>query len=115
MSFIVIRSRRPRRTVYPVPMLCDCPRARLCAACVDRALYWHSGAAAARGTRWAESVARRRPDLLDQPWPALEGKALDMALRKVDDLSDDPRVLEQLAVSVDRCARQRWEELRAKR
>lgn len=88
---------------------------QLCGGCVTRALSWFSGVAAARGHYWASSVAARRPELLDRPWPPLEGRAALLAASKVVELGKDPRVLAQLLAELDAAARKRWEELRAGR
>jgi hypothetical protein len=63
------------------------------------------------GARHAEgdSIAERRPDLQAQPWPALEGRAAEIAATKVVDLREDSWLFAQL----DTEARRRWEELRA--
>ena len=91
---------------------CNCPRAQLCADCLARELDWSTGVAASRGYAWAESVARRRPDLLAKEWPAPEGRAAELAAAKVVNLTEDRRVFEQLLELLDREARRRWEQLR---
>lgn len=95
--------------------VCTCPRTNLCDDCLTRALMWFPGVAAARGHRWASSVAERRPGLLDRSWPPLEGRAAVLAASKVVELSRDQRVLVHLLAELDAAARKRWEELRAAR
>ena len=104
-----------QRYAAPMDVVCGCPRNKLCDACVTRQLSWFTGVAAVRGERWAESVAERRPQLLVQPWPALEGRAAVIAASKIAELSDDLRVLEQLLAELDAAARKRWEGLRGGR
>lgn len=73
------------------------------------------GIATDRGVRWAESVARQRPDLLGRAWPELAGKALEMAVSKLAGLTADVRVLEGLLVHLQRGASRQWATLRAER
>lgn len=68
------------------------------------------GCAALRGERWGESVARRVGTR--RPWPAFEGRAREVALRKVADLSRDPELLELLAAELAQWAARRWGEIR---
>ncbi|TMQ15327.1 MAG: hypothetical protein E6J90_03855 [Deltaproteobacteria bacterium] len=72
---------------------------------------WFGGMACSRGIAWAERVARRRPPLLQQPWPANEGRTAELARNKVRDLSEDPRVIELLARDVSEHAARRWRQL----
>ena len=58
---------------------------------------WFGGMGCSRGIAWAESVARWRPQLLQQPWPAHARGTAEPARSKVRDLSEDPRVIELLA------------------
>jgi len=74
---------------------------------------WFAGIACSRGIRWAEDVARRRPVLLRQPWPGDSERATALARAKVGDLSDDPHVVDRLAVSVGEYAGRRWLQLQA--
>jgi hypothetical protein len=92
---------------------CDCPPTQRCSACVDQAMLWFSGMAAMRGGRWAEDVARRRPALLGRPWPANDGRAAELARSKVRDLSEDPGVVDRLAVKLAEHAARRWAVLQA--
>lgn len=69
------------------------------------------GAAQARGSWWAIRVARQRRDLLAQPWPAHEGRAAELAAKHVDDLSRDPRVIEQFARLATVGAAREWAQL----
>ena len=89
-------------------ILCSCPRTDCCTSCFERALMWFGGLAGTRGTRWAESVADRRPVLLRQPWPRHDGRAAELARGKVDDLSQDPRVVDHLGAMVTADAARRW-------
>jgi hypothetical protein len=93
---------------------CTCPPDRLCDDCLGRALTWLATTAARRGQHWAETVAERRPELLARPWPALEGRAAEIAAAKVIDLSADQRVLERLLRELARSAAEMWEKLRAR-
>lgn len=70
-----------------------------------------------RGERWATSIAARRPELLDEPWPALAtgGRALEIAVRKLADLTDDVRVLAALLIQLQDGAVRTWAKLAAKR
>jgi hypothetical protein len=96
-------------------VVCTCPRDNLCHDCLGRSVTWLSGVAAARGHHWASSVAERRPDLLARPWPALDGRAAEIAASKVVDLGGDPRLFAQLLARLDQEARRRWEHLRSER
>lgn len=89
-------------------VVCTCPRSRLCATCLDQALLWHRGKAAARGYSWAEDVARRRPELLARPWPDTD-RARELAAAKVADFGEDPRVRAALVAEVMVSAARRWE------
>jgi hypothetical protein len=77
------------------------------------ALLWFGGRACSRGIAWAESVGRRQPALLRQPWPAHDGRAAELARSKVADLSEDPSVIDLLAQDVSAHAARRWRELQA--
>lgn len=94
-------------------IVCGCPRTELCHDCVRRHLDWSRGVALSRGYAWASSVAERRPDLLVLPWPALEGRAAELAASKVVDLTEDQRVFARLLEVLDAEARRRWAQLRA--
>jgi hypothetical protein len=99
---------------YAAPMSaigCSCDPTRRCPACVDQAMMWFSGMAALRGGRWAEDVARRRPGLLRRPWPPNDGRAAELARAKVRDLSEDPGVVDRLAVKLAEHAARRWAAL----
>lgn len=65
------------------------------------------GVAACRGEAWASSVAARRPGLR-AAWPAYDGKAADLARRKVADLSRDERLRDVLARICHAWAARRW-------
>ncbi len=107
------RTSYPRRTVTAI--VCTCPRDQLCHDCFARHLDWSIGVASARGYGWANSVAERRPDLLDRPWPELAGRAAEIAAVKVADLTEDRRVFDRLLARLDAEARRRWEQIRAER
>jgi hypothetical protein len=92
-------------------VVCGCPRDALCAACARQALDWFVGPAELRGETWAASVARRRPELLAEPWPELAGRALEMAVGKLVDMTRDPTVVEQLLIPLQRGARRAWARL----
>lgn len=68
-----------------------------------------SGVAAARGTRWADAVARVCP--LDRPWPFTD-RSRAIALRKVDDLGDNDELRERLAIVCEAHAARWWGVLR---
>lgn len=69
-----------------------------------------------RGERWATSIAERRPELLDEPWPELTGgRALEIAVRKLSDLTDDVRVLAALLRQLQDGAVRTWAKLAARR
>lgn len=91
--------------------MCDCPRDQLCPLCFDGSWQNLRGAAATRGEVWADQVAK----VIDRsrPWPAHEGRAAAIARSKVEDLSRDPRLVEQLAAELARWAAKRWESRRA--
>jgi len=93
--------------------ICGCPRDNLCDDCLARSVEWLGGTAASRGYGWASSVARRRPALLAQPWPALEGRAAELAAAKVIDLTDDRRLFARLLERLNAAAVRRWDQLRA--
>jgi hypothetical protein len=93
--------------------LCDCPRDRLCPPCLERTVYWLGGGARVWGGRWAESVADRRPELLARPWPPAEGRAREIALHKLAQLSRDPRALEVLLERHQEGAERAWARLQA--
>jgi len=65
-----------------------------------------SGAARARGMRWAEAVHKKAP--APRPWPAYDGRAADIARRKVAGLSTHDLVLELLAQACWSEAGRRW-------
>ena len=88
--------------------VCSCPRNALCDGCVKKSLAWLTGAAMLRGERWAESVARRRPDLRARPWPAYEGRCAEIARGRVHDLGRDPRLLDLLGSHVHAQAAAWW-------
>ena len=75
---------------------------------------WLGGMAATRGIAWAESVAKRHSGLLRRPWPQHEGRAAELARAKVDDLCEDPHVVDRLAVEVSKQAARRWRQLQAR-
>jgi hypothetical protein len=58
-------------------------------------------------------VARRRPELLVRSWPALEGRALDIAVGKLAELSGDSRVIDGLLVDLQRGAERAWARVRS--
>jgi hypothetical protein len=74
---------------------------------------WLSGMACTRGISWAERVAKRRPELLRRQWPKHEGRAAELARTKVEDLCEDPHVVDLLAVEVSKQAARRWRQLQA--
>lgn len=87
-------------------MTCGCPRDALCMMCVEDGFMQLRGVAATRAHVWAEKVARLAPSA--QPWPAHEGRAADIARRKVADLTRDPRLAEMLAAELARYAAITW-------
>lgn len=93
--------------------ICGCPRDNLCDGCLARSVEWLGGVAASRGDGWASSIARRKPGLLTRPWPALEGRAAELAAAKVIDLTDDRRLFARLLETLNAAARRRWDQLRA--
>lgn len=90
-------------------MLCPCRATEtLCQLCREGLFAQLRGAAACRGERWASTVGERKPMLRAKPWPAYEGRAAAIALRKVADLTRDPKLREQLAVELATWAARRW-------
>lgn len=83
-------------------MLCrtpGCVAAQQCPTCLTELIASLAGVAQSRGETWARSVARRRPDLRDQPWP-VDARSREVTRAKVADLSSDPRVAEGLVDQV---------------
>jgi hypothetical protein len=85
-----------------------CPRDRLCDLCLAGAFDNLRGTAACRGEIWADRVSCSVPR--SRAWPAHEGKAAAIALRKVEDLTRDDRRLEMLAAELARWAARRWRQ-----
>jgi hypothetical protein len=83
-----------------------CPPDKLCDACCDSAFMQSKGVAACRGESWAREVARKVSREI--PWPAHEGKARDIALRKVEDMTRDARLRELLAAELAAWAAKAW-------
>ena len=53
-----------------------------------------------RGMRWAQDVARRMPTKrAPEKWPGFDGseRVRRLAMKKVENLTDDPRLRERLA------------------
>lgn len=87
--------------------LCDCAAEQLCERCFGRELAAKSGQAAALGQVWAESICRGELRAIET-WPELAPRTLAMARRKVRQLGQDPRLLEQLALACSRGAATWW-------
>jgi hypothetical protein len=84
----------------------------MCPDCLSYTAECLRGVGESRGEAWAASVARRRPDVLTQPWPDDE-RARAMARGKLADISSDPRLAGLLVDRVQRGAVRAWEQLRA--
>lgn len=82
-----------------------CKPASLCSLHLDGAYGCLAGVAALRGELWAESVARRYR--CDRPWPH-GARPRAIALSKIADLTNDPRLTERLADQVERWAARWW-------
>lgn len=95
----------PRR--YHSTVLCPCPREALCVPCRANLFTQLRGTAARRGDEWADLVAKTVPR--DRKWPPHEGRAADIARRRVSDLARDPVLLEALAAELAEWAAKRWE------
>jgi hypothetical protein len=102
-------------TEWMVSVVCSCPRDNRCPACVDQALMWLGGMACTRGITWAEDVAKRHPELHRREWPPHHGRAAELARAKVEDLFEDPHVVDLLAVEVSKQAARRWRQLQVER
>ena len=96
-------------------VICECPREQRCGTCFDNAIMCLGGTASVRGDRWAERVARSRPDLLERPWPSHDGRAAELARKHVADLSADPRLIERFAAIASESAARRWRDLEVQR
>ena len=90
-------------------MTCTCrSAAELCGLCREGLFAQLRGTAARRGELWADDVGRRRPMLRARPWPSHEGRAAELAIAKVADMTRDPELREQLAREVTAWAARRW-------
>src|SRR4051812_23107196 len=69
------------------------------------------GTAGCRGSVWADDVARKVG--ISRAWPECRGKALDIAVRKIRDLTRDARSRDGLARHCWKRAGERWLELQA--
>jgi hypothetical protein len=67
------------------------------------------GVAGSRGRYWAAEVARAAPARRGEPWPAFEGKASLIAMRRVADLGGDDATRERRARFCWDRARDEWE------
>lgn len=75
-------------------------RSPLCDQCVAFSVSTVGGTAMSRGMRWAEGVAKRLPTKRSPTsWPGFDDseKVRRLAMKKVQDLTDDPRLRERLA------------------
>lgn len=104
-----MRSPATRHRGRPMSVVCPCPSSALCALCRSRLLEQLSGAADARGYRWAMAVATKVS--FSTPWPAFEGKCAEIARRKVVDLTSDPILREHLAERAAAAAAGEWNRL----
>ncbi len=77
----------------------------LCDQCVAEQLSQLSGTAQCRGEEWARSIARVCP--IDKPWPHTD-HMLEIAARKVRDLTQDERLRELLIAEVVLGAERWW-------
>ncbi len=64
------------------------------------------GTAACRGTYWAVAVLERVHDR--RPWPPYDGRCRAIALSKIDDLTRDTTLREDLARVAHSWAARRW-------
>lgn len=87
-------------------MTCGCPRDRLCAVCYGGLYDNLRGTAATRGEVWADDIAKRVDRR--QPWPPYNERVAAIALRKVADLTPDPRLQAVLAAELAGWAARRW-------
>lgn len=117
ISAVNFSTARPRTSIHAcqtgslrsrVALGC-CDRSKLCDRCLADELAHMRGVAANRGEVWSTSVAARiaRRD----PWPAFEGRARELALKKTADLGPDQRLHEQLAIICHEWAARRWAQL----
>ena len=96
---------------------CTCTgQPRLCEACVAQQLAWLGGAAACRGSYWAESVVRRLGRRRIEPaptWPRYDDSARlrHLALARIADMTRDPVLGELLARACAESAREEFESL----
>lgn len=93
--------------------MCNCPRDRLCDLCYQGAWDNLRGVAATRGEVWADDVARRVRTL--QAWPRFAGRTAAIARGKVEDMTRDPRLREDLAIELASWAARRWATLQENR
>lgn len=80
--------------------------APLCARCRADRFAQLKGVAACRGEVWADQVAETMPR--DRPWPVDGARTAAIALRKVEDLTDDEALRVDLARELVRYAGRRW-------
>jgi hypothetical protein len=97
--------RRVRR--WAVIVCTECVSDALCDRCYEQAYSWLSSTASVRGQRWATLVAERMPRRRFEPWPRT-AKARAIALRKVADMTSDPRLRERLADVLEDAAARTW-------
>jgi hypothetical protein len=95
--------------LYPPGCSCDGGTPR-CDACIEQALFWNAGTAALRGRRWASEVAAKVGTA--KTWPPFEGRAAEIARRRVTDIDSDPGIREAFARRCHAAAAERWDELR---
>lgn len=90
--------------------MCGCPEDGLCIGCRGYRFEQLKGVAARRADEWADSVAARVTT--SQPWPDTPA-VYAIAMRKVEDLARDRRLLELLAGELVRWAAKRWNDQRS--
>ena len=88
--------------------LCTCEPTELCDRCFGRELRALQPQARVLGAMWAEEVARRPEHREREHWP-MTGKVQEIALRKVQYLSPDARLREELVQDCIAGAAAWWE------
>ncbi len=81
----------------------------LCPRCYGRELMAKRGQAAVIGQCWAERIGLRHEELRAQPvWPEHEERTLAIARRLVRQLTQDPRLIDELAAACNAGAAAWW-------
>jgi hypothetical protein len=88
--------------------ICTCDPTELCDRCFGRELVAHRSQARVLGAMWAEQVARLPEYRGRECWP-MTGKVQEIARRKVQALTKDARLHEELAQDCIAGAAAWWE------